>query len=53
MSRSAKPFFVWRHLNKLRWMTLTLVFLMLILLPLLHVYQTYVAAWDYDLLPLA
>ena len=53
MSRSAKPFFLWRHLNKLRWMTLTLVFLMLILLPLLHVYQTYVAARAYDLLPLS
>jgi len=53
MSRSSKPFFVWRHLNKLRWVTLTLVFLMLILLPLLHVYQTYVAARAYDLLPLS
>lgn len=51
MGRSAKPFFLWRHLNKLRWVVLTLVFLMLVLLPLLHVYQTYVAARAYDLLP--
>lgn len=51
MTRSAKPFFLWRHLNKLRWTVLTVVFLMLVLLPLLHVYQTYVAARAYDLLP--
>jgi len=46
-----KPFFLWRHLNKLRWVTLSVVFAMLILLPMLHVYQTYVAAHAYDLLP--
>ncbi len=40
-----------RHLNKLRWLTLAIVFALLILLPLLHVYQTYVAAHAYDLLP--
>jgi ferredoxin-type protein NapH len=45
-----KPFFLWRHLNKLRWVTLSLVFAMLVLLPFLHVYQTYVAAHAYDLL---
>ncbi len=45
-----KPFFLWRHLNKLRWATLSLVFAMLVLLPYLHVYQTYVAAHAYDLL---
>ena len=45
-----KPFFLWRHLNKLRWITLTIVFAMLVLLPYLHVYQTYVAAHAYDLL---
>ena len=45
-----KPFFLWRHLNKFRWASLSAVFLMLILLPLLHVYQTYVAAHAYDLL---
>jgi hypothetical protein len=28
-----KPFFLWRHLNKLRWVTLGLVFAMLVLLP--------------------
>jgi len=45
-----KPFFLWRHLNKLRWLSLTLVFSMLIALPFIHVYQTYVAAHAYDLL---
>ncbi|MFQ5439182.1 MAG: 4Fe-4S binding protein [Paracoccaceae bacterium] len=45
-----KPFFLWRHLNKLRWLSLSLVFAMLVLLPLLHVYQTYVAAYAYDLI---
>ena len=44
------PFFLWRHLNKLRWVTLCIVFAMLVLLPFLHVYQTYVAAHAYDLL---
>ena len=39
-----------RHLNKLRWVTLTSVFLVLILLPCLSVYQAYVAAHAYDLL---
>ncbi len=43
-------FFLWRHLNKLRWATLTFVFAMLVLLPYLHVYQTYVASHAYDLL---
>jgi len=41
---------VQRHLNKLRWVTLALVFSMLILLPFLHLYQTYEAAHAYDLL---
>jgi ferredoxin-type protein NapH len=51
MSRQPhKPFFLWRHLNKLRWVTLSLVFAMLVLLPFLHIYQTYVAAHAYDLL---
>ncbi|MDM8559924.1 4Fe-4S binding protein [Candidatus Parabeggiatoa sp. HSG14] len=50
MNTKIKPFFLWRHLNKLRWLTLTLVFLMLISLPFIHVYQTYVAAHAYDLL---
>ncbi|MFQ5775013.1 MAG: 4Fe-4S binding protein [Kiloniellaceae bacterium] len=45
-----KPFFLWRHLNKVRWVTLSIVFAMLVLLPFLHVYQTYVAAHAYDLL---
>ena len=39
-----------RHLNKLRWVTLSLVFAMLVLLPFISVYQTYVAAHAYDLL---
>ena len=45
-----KPFFLWRHLNKLRWLSLSIVFAMLVLLPFAHVYQTYVAAHAYDLL---
>ncbi len=49
--RSIKPFFLWKHLNKLRWLSLVTVFLMLIIIPVLHVYQTYVAAHAYDLLP--
>ncbi|MFQ5624193.1 MAG: 4Fe-4S binding protein [Paracoccaceae bacterium] len=44
------PFFLWRHLNKLRWLILGIVFAMIVLLPFLHVYQTYVAAHAYDLL---
>jgi ferredoxin-type protein NapH len=39
-----------RHLNKLRWFVLTFVFVMLVLLPFVHLYQTYVAAHAYDLL---
>ncbi len=45
-----KPFFLWRHLNKLRWLTLSVIFAMLVLLPFLHIYQTYLAAHAYDLL---
>jgi len=45
-----KPFFLWKHLNKLRWLILSLVFLMLIYLPFAHVYQTFVASFSYDLL---
>jgi ferredoxin-type protein NapH len=45
-----RPFVLWRHLNKLRWVTLSIVFAMLVLLPFLHVYQTYTAAHAYDLL---
>lgn len=41
---------VQRHLNKLRWAVLTLIFSMLILLPFIHLYQTYEAAHAYDLL---
>lgn len=51
MSSSAHvPQYPGRHLNKLRWLTLSLVFAMLILIPMLHLYQTYVAAHAYDLL---
>ncbi|MGD9386331.1 MAG: 4Fe-4S binding protein, partial [Thioalkalispiraceae bacterium] len=39
-----------RHLNKLRWVVLSTIFSMLILLPFLHLYQTYEAAHAYDLL---
>ncbi|MDP6473838.1 MAG: 4Fe-4S binding protein [Alphaproteobacteria bacterium] len=45
-----RRFVVWRQLNKLRWLILVIVFAMLVLLPLLHVYQTYTAAHAYDLL---
>ncbi len=44
------PFFLWKHLNKLRWITLISVFSLLILIPFMHLYQTYVAAHAYDLL---
>jgi len=50
MKAEIKPFFVWRHLNKLRWVILSIVFSMLILLPFIHVYQTFVASFSYDLL---
>lgn len=39
-----------RHLNKVRWFVLATVFSMLVLLPFLHLYQSYVAAHAYDLL---
>lgn len=39
-----------RHLNKLRWVTLIVIFCMLIILPFIHLYQTYEAAHAYDLL---
>lgn len=39
-----------RHLNKVRWGVLSLVMGMLILLPFLHLYQSYAAAYAYDLL---
>ncbi len=45
-----KPIFLWKHLNKLRWLSLSVVFFMLLLIPLMHLYQTYVAAHAYDLL---
>ena len=48
--RGQTPFFLWRHLNKLRWVTLSLVFATLVILPFLHLYQTYMAAHAYDLL---
>jgi len=50
MSNSKQPFFLWKHLNKLRWLTLSTVFAMLILIPFLHVYQTFLAAHVYDFL---
>jgi ferredoxin-type protein NapH len=39
-----------KHLNKLRWISLGTVFIMLIIIPTLGLYQTYVAAHAYDLL---
>jgi len=51
MSETAiKPFPLWKHLNKLRWLCLFTVFVLLILIPFLHLYQTYVAAHAYDFL---
>lgn len=47
---SLKPFFLWKHLNKLRWLSLISVFTMLVYLPYAHLYQTYAAAHAYDLL---
>jgi len=41
---------LYRHLNKLRWLSLALVFSLLVLIPYLHLYQTYVSAHGYDLL---
>lgn len=40
----------WRHLNKVRWLSLALVFSMTAILPILAVYQTLVSAHAYDLL---
>ncbi|PCK07910.1 MAG: (4Fe-4S)-binding protein [Alteromonadaceae bacterium] len=39
--------YIFRHLNKVRWVCLTLVFLMLVLIPLLGIYQHYVSASAY------
>lgn len=50
MAEAIKPFFLWRHLNKARWLVLVTVFLMLVMLPFIHVYQTFVASFSYDLL---
>ncbi len=47
---AVKPFFLWKHLNKLRWLSLSVVFVMLLTIPFIHLYQTYVAAHAYDLL---
>ena len=48
--KTQKPFFLWKHLNKLRWLSLLTVFAMLIFLPYAHIYQTFEAAHAYDLL---
>lgn len=50
MAEAIKPFSLWRHLNKIRWAVLIIVFLMLVMLPFIHVYQTFVASFSYDLL---
>ena len=50
LSQRGSPFFIWRHLNKLRWLVLLMVFISLILIPFLHIYQSFVAAHAYDLL---
>jgi ferredoxin-type protein NapH len=49
LASNSKMFWL-KHLNKLRWVCLSVVFTMLILLPFISVYQTYVAAHAYDLL---
>ena len=49
LASNSKMFWL-KHLNKLRWLCLSVVFTMLILLPFISVYQTYVAAHAYDLL---
>jgi ferredoxin-type protein NapH len=46
----SRNFVLSRHLNKLRWLVLSIVIAVLILLPFLHLYQTYIAAHAYDLL---
>ncbi len=48
IGRSSRRYY--RHLNKLRWLVLTLIISLLILLPFIHLYQTYEAAHAYDLL---
>ncbi|MCP5140849.1 MAG: 4Fe-4S binding protein [Chromatiales bacterium] len=50
MTTPSRTFLLRRHLNKLRWLSLGLVFAMLLLLPMLSVYQNYAAAHAYDLL---
>ncbi len=39
-----------RHLNKLRWVTLTTVWMALVLIPMFSLYQGYLAAHAYDLM---
>lgn len=50
MQKSSIKQVVSRHLNKLRWLVLASVFLMLVVLPFIHLYQTFMAAHAYDLL---
>ena len=49
-STKVKPFFLWRHLNVLRWISLTMVFSMIIVIPLLSIYQSLDARHAYDLM---
>ena len=49
-AEDSRPFFLWRHLNKFRWLSLAAVFFMLLLLPFISVYQNFVSAHAYDLL---
>ncbi|MGJ8687282.1 MAG: 4Fe-4S binding protein [Spongiibacteraceae bacterium] len=49
-AHSPRPFFLWRHLNKLRWLCLIAVFSTLIFLPFISVYQNFLSAHAYDLL---
>jgi len=45
---AARP--IRRHLNKLRWLSLSCIFTLLLLIPAISIYQTYMAAHAYDLL---
>lgn len=50
LNKPQRRTYIQQHLNKLRWIVLSLVFFILMLLPALHVYQTYAASHAYDLL---
>lgn len=49
-TQTIRPFLIRRHLNKLRWLSLTAILLLLIFIPYAHIYQTFLSAHAYDLL---